>query len=338
MERKNFLKISAGAIAGLGLPLSGSSSAKSDNIFKYKEIKRTPPSKEEYLNYSKKLNNWFRWGENDELGTLNFITPENVLLAVQLIQKGQNISLGRPLIDGELHMEVYRNTIKWGKEMIGAANDRISASTHGFENSHIDALNHVFGADNKIYNGFSESYVTEDGAKRLGIENMKNGIVTRGVLYDIPKLRNEPYVTMEKPVQGWELEDFAKLKNVAPAKGDATIIHCGRNTYFHENPGAPNTFGNKPGLNPSVLEFLHAYDSALMGSDFDEAPNHDYPATFPLHSIANPYMGLPTMWNFDLQQLSTACERLNRWEFFIVIAPLIVEGATGSIVNPIAIV
>ena len=87
-----------------------------------------------------------------------------------------------------------------------------------------------------------------------------------------------------------------------------------------------------------MLEFLYAHDSAAMGADFDEAPNHGYPATFPVHSIANPYMGLPTMWNFDLQKLSETCARLNRWEFFIVIAPLIVEGATGSVINPVAVI
>ena len=242
MKRKKFIKTGACAIAGLAVPLGGSATATDEDNFEYKNIRRTPPSTEEYLNYSKKMNNWGRWGENDERGTLNFITPETVLSAAQLIQKGITISLGRPLIEGELKMIVSRNSHKWGKEKFGGAFDRISVVTHGFENSHIDALNHVIGVeDNKMFNGFSDSFITEDGAKRLGIENMKNGIMTRGVLYDIPLLRNESYVAMDKPVQGCELEDFAKSKNIVPRKGDATIIHCGRNAFFNDNPDAPNT-------------------------------------------------------------------------------------------------
>jgi kynurenine formamidase len=164
-----------------------------------------------------------------------------------------------------------------------------------------------------------------------------DGIVTRGVLYDIPLLRGVPYIPANEPVQGWELEDFAKLKNIQPEKGDAVIINFGRNEYFKVNPNAPNTGNKKPGLNPSVLDFLDAYEVALLGSEFDEAINTEYSATFPIHSIANPYMGLPTLWHLDLQRLAKDCEERNTWEFYVIIAPLIVTGGTGSVVNPIAI-
>ena len=234
-------------------------------------------------------------------------------------------------------MQVSRNSLKWGKGKFGVAQDKIGVVAHGYTQTHIDALSHVFSIDGKMYNGYPETDVTEKGAITHGIENWRDGIITRGVLYDIPRLRNADFVSLDNPVQGWELEDFARQQNMEPRKGDAVIINCRRNAYFNANPGAPNSIGKKPGLFPSVLEFLHAYDSALLGSDFDEAPNTTYSTMYPIHTITNPFMGMPTLWNLDLDKLARTCHQYKTWEFFFVVAPLIVVGGTGSVVNPLAI-
>ena len=126
--------------------------------------------------------------------------------------------------------------------------------------------------------------------------------------------------------------------DISPQKGDITIINCGRDKYFDNNPDASRVFGQKPGLDPSVLEFLYKYDSAVLGSDFDEAPFNDtYPTQTPLHAIATPYMGLPTIWNLDLNRLKEKCTEYKRNDFLFIVNPLIIKGGTGSIVNPIAI-
>lgn len=343
MQRSDFLSLAAGAASVFLLPSCSrrvigqvNETAKLNQVpFSYKEISRTEPTSSEFLNYYERFSNWGRWGKEDKLGTLNFINRDTVLNAKSLIRFGKSVSLGRPITSGMLEMKIYRTK----GDDIGSTHDTITVAEHGYTETHLDALCHISSRDGKLYNGYPETVVNEKGATIHGIENWKNGIVTRGVLYDIPKLRGVPFVPVEQAVQGWELEDFARMNKIEPKKGDAAIIHCGRNSFFLANPNNSNTLGNKPGLNPSVLEFLHAYDAALMGSDFDEAPNIDkkYPTDYSIHHIANPFLGLPTFWNLDLEPLSKLCNEQKTWEFFVVLAPLIVPGGTGSVLNPIAI-
>ena len=218
------------------------------------------------------------------------------------------------------------------------AMDYIGVFCHGFVDTHIDALCHIFTTDSKmLYNNRPSSKVITSGAQTNSIEHWRDGIMTRGVLYDIPRLRGTNYVTMDEPVQGWELEDAAQAEGIEPRPGDAVLIHFGRNSYFTANPNASNLQNQKPGLHPSVLEFHYEYNAALLGSEFDEAPDQGYQTRIPVHAIANPYMGLPTLWNTNFEGLARVCAELNRWEFLFVIAPLIVVGGTGSVVNPIAI-
>lgn len=154
---------------------------------------------------------------------------------------------------------------------------------------------------------------------------------------DFP-LRNERCITPDKPIQGWELEDYAARYNIVPRTGDIVIIDCGREKYYEDHPDASRKQGEKPGLDPSVLEFFYKYNSAILGSDFDEAKFSSlYNCLIPLHAIANPYIGLPTLWNLDLNRLREKCSELGRNEFLFIINPLIIPGGTASLVNPIAI-
>lgn len=344
VKRRKFLEGTTGIISAIGLSGGCASSpniphtsknSKGNNII-LKGLKRTAPTEAEYLAYSKRFSNWGRWGDDDKLGTLNFISEDVVRNANGLIKQGRNLSLGRPITKANLSL-YFSKGIKWGNGTITAAFDRISVQEHGYVETHIDSLCHAYTIDDKLYNGQPASDVTENGTKSHGIENWADGIVTRGVLYDIPRWRNEDHIPVDRPVHGWELEEFAKKEKIQPRRGDAVIINCGRNNYFKSKPSAPNLLGKKPGLHPSILEFLHQYDIALLGSDFDEASNHGYPTPYPIHTITNPYMGMPTLWNLDLDKLVQACVELKTWEFLIMIAPLIVVGGTGSVVNPIAI-
>ena len=308
--------------------------SKPPQTFPYKNISRGVPSAEELSTYYSRFSNWGRWGSNDKKGTLNFIDTAVVAQASDLVVQGRSISLGRPIRTGKLEMEIYRTDVN-GR---GSAHDTLTVHAHGYTETHIDALNHISSADAKLYNGLSENDVKSEGLSAHGIENFSEGIVTRGILYDITALRNIPFVPIDQPVQGWELEDFARQHGIVPTVGDAAIIHCGRNAFFRAHPNNPNTIGNKPGLNPSVLEFIHAYSCGIMGSDFDEAPNqNNYPTNYSIHHIANPFMGLPTLWNLDLESLASSCNNNNTWKFMLVVAPLIVPGGTGSVVNPLAL-
>jgi hypothetical protein len=284
MKRRQFIQGTTGIITAIGINdgcASGrkitntiADDTKQDNLV-LKGLKRTAPSESEYIAYSKHFSNWGRWGKDDKLGTLNFITEGVVLQANGLVRQGRHLSLGRPIANSQLSVEFSKGR-KWGNGTLTVASDRISIKAHGYVETHLDSLCHVYTIDDTLYNGHPGSDVTEQGAKTHGIENWANGIVTRGVLYDILRLRSVDHVTVDEPVQGWELEDFARKENIQPRRGDAAIVSCGRNDYFRSNPGAPNVLGKKPGLHPSVLEFLYEYDIALLGSDFDEAPNQGY--------------------------------------------------------------
>jgi kynurenine formamidase len=309
-------------------------------------VRRTPLTTEDYLKYVTKFKNWGRWGENDQHGTLNFINNEIRIDATRLVKIGETISCGRALNPwpgpdnwwpSKFYVKKDRG-LKWKDGFITSAQDYIAVVSHGFVETHIDALCHVHTHDGRMYNNRPTSDIDTSGAKSNSIDVWKDGIISRAVFYDIPKLREKEYITPEQPIQGWELEDFALKYNIIPQQGDIVIINCGRDKYFKNNPNAPRVFGQKPGSDPSVLEFLYKYDSAVLGSDLDEAPfNDNYPTQIPIHAIANPYMGLPTLWNLNLNRLKVKCDELNRNDFLFIVNPLIITGGTGSIVNPIAI-
>ncbi|MBL7700062.1 MAG: cyclase family protein [Chitinophagaceae bacterium] len=292
MNRSKFLSLAAGAAAG-SLLNSCTRHISAQAPFQYRTLNRSVPTADDLKSYYERFTNWGRWGKDDKLGTLNFIDEEVVLNAKNSIRLGRSFTLGRQMTSGKLRMIFYDRE----GTNLKTAHDEITVTCHGYTETHIDALSHIYTLDEKVYNGYSQTLINEKGASVHGIENWKDGIATRGVLYDISKLRGVPFIPIDEPVQGYELEDYARKHNIQPKKGDATIIHCGRNEFFRSNPNNPNWLGQKPGLNPSVLEFLHAYNSALLGCDFDEAPNlnNRYPTAIPIHAVANPYMGLPTL-------------------------------------------
>jgi kynurenine formamidase len=351
-NRREFLKKSLKTGAIILLPYSGFSATKwNDYPFSDQRkddeliIRRTPLTTEDYLEYVTRFSNWGRWGKDDQLGTLNFIDNNKRKEAAQSVGIGNAISCGRALNiwpgpDNWFPSRFYilkDRGLNWKDGFLTSAQDYIAVVSHGFVETHIDALCHVHTHDGKMYNGRSISDITTYGSKSNSIEFWKDGIISRGVFYNIPRFRNKEFITPEQPIQGWELEDFASRYNIIPQEGDIAILNCGRDKYYQNNPNAPKGFGQKPGLDPSVLEFMYKYNVALLGSDFDEAPfNEIYPTQTPLHAIANPYMGLPTLWNLDLNRLNEKCIELNRYDFLFIVNPLIINGGTGSIVNPIA--
>ena len=301
---------------------------------------RTPPTVDEYNAYKQRFSNWGRWGAGDQLGTLNHITPETRRAANALAREGRTVSCARPIATAAV-MSGPRNQTPADHRMsvwpVGCG-DYIGVSYHGFINTHIDALCHIFSADKQLYNGRPASDVTEDGAKNSSIEHWRAGIVTRGVLYDVPRHRGVDHVALDAPVHGWELQDIAAAQGVAPQAGDAVLVRMGATAFWAANPDFAQPWAG-PGLHASALEFLYETNAALLGWDLMEAAGqgeYDAPA-LPIHSIAIPYMGLPLLDNAIFDELAAACAELSRWEFLLVIAPLVVNGGTGSPVNPIAV-
>ena len=170
------------------------------------------------------------------------------------------------------------------------------------------------------------------------IDFWRHGIVTRGVLYDVPRHRGVDYVTLDEPVHGWELADIAEAEGLRPEAGDAVLVRSGASEFWQANPDFEPVM-RAPGLHGSTLEFFYDTNSALLGWDLMEAPAQDQHGvpTMPIHMIGLPYMGLPLLDNADFDELAAVCSELGRWEFQLVIAPLVVMGGTGSPVNPIAV-
>ncbi len=303
---------------------------------------RTVPTVEEFQGYRERFSNWGRWGDGDELGTLNHITSDARKAAASLVQEGRSVSCASPLAttSGPRNPQPAQHFMRigpWGSM------DYIGVSYHGYANTHIDALCHIFTSDGKMYGGRSSQDVTSSGALSASVDHWREGIVTRGVLYDIPRLRDADYITIDEPVNGWDLEDAAKAQGIEPRPGDAVFIRCGRDPYLEANPDSarsePGRPQPSPGVHASALEFLYDNEASLLGWDFLEAPDQGYTGGVggPVHQIAIPYMGMPLLDNANFEDLASACAELGRWEFQLVIAPLIVVGGTGSPVNPVAI-
>jgi kynurenine formamidase len=300
---------------------------------------RKPPTTEEFETYRTRFNNWGRWGPDDELGTLNFITPEVRRQAAALVREGRTASLARPLATASAlagprnhrPADHRMNVSEFG------SSDYIGVDYHGFANTHIDGLCHVFAGDGRMYNGRSAADVTSEGARSNSVDRFRGGIFTRGVLYDVPRHRGTPHVTEAEPVHGWELTDIAASANITPRAGDAVVVRCGATEFWAANPDFAKPW-LAPGLHASVLEFLHETSAALVVWDLMEAPGQGYEAAaLPIHTIAIPYMGLPLLDNADLDDVAAACAETGRNEFLLTVAPLVVLGGTGSPVNPLAV-
>jgi len=308
---------------------------------------RTPTSVEEYASYKTRFNNWGRWGKDDQLGTLNHITDDQVKYAATLISEGLSVSCANPIATEQVVSNQQRNPRPADHRMMvgsGSSGDYIGVAFHGYVNTHIDALCHIFTGDSstggRLYNDRDPSLVTDAGALTNSVDYWKNGIVTRGVLYDIPTMRSQEYVAPDEPIEGWHLEDWAESVGIQPRPGDAILVRSGCEAFWRANENfefshPPAT----PGNGPSVIEYLYDNDASLLGWDLQEAgyKHFDYPARIPIHEVVIPYMGLPLLDNANFDELSSICKETGRYEFMLVISPLVIRGGTGSPVNPIAL-
>lgn len=307
---------------------------------------RRPPTADEYATFPDRYKNWGRWPGTEELGTLNFITADVRVAAAASVQDGRVISMGRPIQTTPGPSNPWPAQHMVGMPDARGAGDYLGMYLHSFVDTHIDALSHVAGPDGCTWNG---ERLGDNGMplRRSGtVDQWNEGIVTRGVLYDVPRFRGVDYVTAGHPVHGWELQDIAKAQGVIPKSGDAVIIRSGLDSYIGGRTD-PMPFASMAGVHVSALEFLYESQASVLIWDFQDAPTDDQnipnphdipiPIALHLHSIALPYMGLPLIDNAYLDGIAAACAAAARWEFQVAVAPLIITGATGSPVNPLAI-
>ncbi len=304
-------------------------------------MERKVPTNDEVLAYLRQSRNWGRWGDDDQLGTVNLVTPEKRLAAAKLVKSGRAVSLSRDYPktpapnnpNPALHYMRYLSV----SEQAGFYGDFYGISYHGVSTTHIDALCHVRTGDG-MWNGREpDDAVNMGGALWGGIQHWKEGIITRGVLLDVPRHRGEPYVTMEEPVHGWELEDIAKAQGLTLEPGDALVVYSGREDWDRDgNPAWGSDRDARPGLHSSCLNFIREVDCSMLVWDMADFIGEDYDMTTSVHSSIAAY-GLALLDNALLQPLADACANEGRYEFMLTVNPLIVVGGTGSPVNPVAL-
>jgi kynurenine formamidase len=285
-----------------------------------------------------RLSNWGRWGPEDQLGTLNFITAGATATAASAVVSGQTVSCARSLPTEpapDNSMPVVHHMIGTATEGYGA--DYFALAPHGYATSHIDALCHIFH-QGKIYNGYEAETVTAHGATKLGIHHLRSGIVTRGVLIDVPAIRGVEALGPGEPIFPEDLEAAERATGLTVRIGDALLVRTGR-WKWRETYGPWVPMDGMAGLDASCLTWLHEREVAVLGSDgiSDVLPSRVDTVLMPIHTVAIVAMGVHLMDNLDLDELSVACTTAGRWSFLLTVAPLVLNQGTASPVNPIAV-
>ena len=295
---------------------------------------RAPHNAAEFDTLFQQVKNWGRWGKDDQLGSANLVTAAKRKQAVALVKDGTTVSLAHNVLTekAEDNSNPFEHTMLRGNNM-----DRYAVSYHGYAHSHVDALCHILYKD-QTYNGYARADVnTEKGCTKLGIDNLKNGVVTRGILVDIPRLRNLPYLEPGTAIYVEDLEAWEKKSGVKIASGDALLLRTGR-WARREKLGPWNVGQSAAGLHASVAPWIKARGVAFLGSDAaeDVTPSLVEGVALPIHTLMITGLGMNLLDNQDLEALGDTAARLNRWEFMLTIAPVPVTGGTGFPLNAIA--
>jgi kynurenine formamidase len=286
-----------------------------------------------------------QWGSADRRGALNNISSAQVVAAASDVWRGRAVSLAAPVEsqaaldnpDPAVHQMTQPGISPVPVSGLSFAMDRLAMNIHGNADSHIDALCHVI-FDGTLYNGIGADAVTADGAAELSIEVAGDGIVGRGLLLDIPRVRGVAWLEPGDHVTADDLIAAEALQEVRIQQGDLLFVRVGHRSR-RTALGPWDSSNARAGLHPVALELLAERHIAVLGSDGnnDTAPCAVEGVDFPVHVLAVNAMGLHLLDWLRFDGLVEICEELNRWSFLCVIAPLRLSAGTGSPVNPIAI-
>jgi kynurenine formamidase len=284
------------------------------------------------------------WGPDDRRGALNHITPARVAAAAGEVRLGRTVSLAAPLAGsapdnpepGARHMKHLPGEPS-GVAGVSFAADQLTMNIHGDVDSHIDALCHV-SYNGTLYNGVAPGAVTSQGAQELSIEDAHDGIVGRGVLLDVPRVRGVQWLEPGDHVTAADLAAAEAAQQIRVGPGDLLFVRVGHRMR-RDQLGPWDVAASRAGLDPRVIEFVAERQVAVLGSDSnsDTAPGIVEGVAFPVHVLAINALGMLLLDYLQFDDLMAHCETAGRWSFLCVIAPLRLPGGTGSPVNPIAI-
>ena len=298
-------------------------------------------SRAEFDQLMQDISNWGRWGKDDELGTLNLVTPDKRLAAAKLVVEGVTVSLALELnkTQDALNANPFEHTLtraEFGGHKV--AGDKYSVDYHGFAHSHMDGLPH-FAHKGKFYNGVPYETAHADGAERLGIHNAGvHGVFSRGVLVDLPRMLGLDFLKPGTAITVADLEAWEKHSGVTIASGDILLVRTGRWAKVKQD-GQFDFLATAAGMHASVASWLKARDVAVIGSDgvSDVMPSGVEGLVNPLHELVLAGLGMPILDNLDLEAVAEKAHNSKRATFLFVGAPLRVRGGTGSPLNPLAV-
>ena len=309
------------------------------------------PSEAQVLEWMTSLSNWGRWGEDDQLGCLNLITPAKRVQAASLVKDGVAVSCARDIsteMAPDVSYQVQRYMADSGEGRDTDSPERqatrrgaaefVGMVFHGTTITHIDALSH-YSWQGQMYNGKPASLVTSrEGAQTHSIEAASDGIVTRGVLLDIARLHDVDWLSPDVPVMPEDLEAAERLEGVHVEEGDILLVRTGQ---FRKR----QVLGPVPLTEPmtacqvACAPWLKERGVAMLGTDTsNDVRPHPYSSLpSPMHIVCLVSLGLWLIDNANLEELAEACRQRGRYEFMLAMGPLRLRNVTGSPVNPVAV-
>jgi kynurenine formamidase len=295
------------------------------------------------------LSNWGRWGHDDEIGTLNLITPERVAAAAASVTEGLVVSCGVDFNAEGPMPGVGRFNPRHTITQTGHDQDLPGGFRYADDNLELtlqcatqwDALSHVY-YDEHLYNGRPASVITKDGAEANSIDRLKERVVGRGVLLDVASAKGVEWLDDGAVISPDDLDAAADAHDVEIHPGDVLLVRTGRMARVHAEGewGQSYVLGPSPGLSVRCAHWLKDKDIAAVACDnvgVETMPGEVDDCMMPLHMICLRDMGLTFGEIFDMERLATVARDRNRFDFMFVAVPLPITGAVGSPINPIAI-
>ncbi len=291
------------------------------------------------------MNNWGKWGAQDERGTLNYITPELIVKAAGLVKRGQVYGLALPVQQHKVPVFPGRAPVLHFMTMDGGDYAAGQKTKGGFQytddylmlachaGTHIDALAHVCSED-KMFNGYAASEVRSYGAKRGGIDKI-GSIFTRGVLLDVAALYGVEHLPASHVVTAADLDACCQAQGVTVGTGDAVLIRTGWLTVHKKDPAGFEK--EQPGIGLDTVDWFNARQVSVIAADntaVEKVPAVNKDDLFPVHIRLLVDLGIHLMEQLDLEALA----RDKAYEFLFVVAPLGITGGVGSPVTPLAVV
>ncbi len=300
----------------------------------------------------KTLSNWGKWGKDDQVGTLNNVTPADLVAAGKLIKQGRIFALGIPLGQSGPQRGLFGKRWNPIHTMLATGTDALAGRQGGLLYSddainmpvqsatHWDSLGHIFYHD-QMYNGHHARDVDSNGLSKLGIEHAKDKIAGRGVMLDIARFKGVEFLPDGTGISNDDLDKCAAAQKVDIRKGDFVLVRTGQmENCLKLGEWGGYAGGDAPGLKFETCYWLHEKEVAGVCMDTwgcEVRPNETSDVNQPWHWVVIPAMGLYMGEMFDLSGLAADCAKDKVYEFFFSGAPLIIPGGTGSPVNPQAI-